>query len=778
MVVRCFKNIVRVPVAEIYTSFKLIVDPPKATIFSALWEVFYCILMPLDFIIRKLPASASAIAPVLILTVSIFGAFVLGSSWHWDRGHYHEYLGWAWIEERLGEGLLPAGNQGLLNPVAFAPRLFFAHLTGSQLWASLAIAAWQSLALLGIWLIALDRIAAPPLRWAALALAFLTPVFLAQLGDSSIDVTAGLPVLFGVWACLRGGDPQYLRATRCAYLLVGGFAMGVALGLKLSHAFPAVLAPLLFLGVLPRRSWAEQTQAWVIAPLSYGLGAIAGIGLSYGAWGWALYQRFGNPVFPFLSGLFHTDAAPANPAPQSAVDAAQPALSALSRFLGLSWWDALLPRLQAGGARFIPQSWSEFLSLPWNMADPRLPANMAYVEWHAPEPRLLIWVSLLCLVPLMWAARFWIRRTDHWTRQDATPWSAANLRLWLFMTSWLLVWIVTSTNGRYGVILLMLISVPIVQTLQALLPSGWPLAVGLLCVLALQGFYAIGIQQRLDQRNGGDWAHSAVEVSLPPALREQPTLHIVPSSFSWSFLLPHLHPRSTFLHLPSLCRGAGCPAEFGQKRADQLLQSYAGAVRVLAVADVSIDGHPDLSADNRAIIDQFVSDLDLRLGSGTCDAFKVFPMFGETWMTSYTDAGRVQAPSEHLVSCPLESVPGFGAQVAEARDRHAPVFQKLSSLCPRELGFPSGPTLWSGKDHWVQYFNTRDIRIQIEGQAVSATRMKRDTRKLGTIDEVLSEWNAGRCSELVWTDADRQRVPLEGVFQLLKRPITPSETRP
>ncbi|MFN7643261.1 MAG: hypothetical protein ACK5PW_09300 [Burkholderiales bacterium] len=690
-----------------------------------------------------LTAAVPLLAAVL---ASVAWCLHAGPSWSWDRGHYHEYAGHAWLSDLAGQGLLPGGGQGLLNPLGYVPQAMLAAAGWSPAWVAAATAAFQAAAVWMVWLIARDRSPRTDLHLPAALLAFLTPLYLSQLGSSYIDVSSGVGVLLGVWACRRGADP---RRGALAFVALGGLAMGAATGLKLSNAVPAALAAILFAGAMHGRGLRAAATGLLLSPLVYGVSAIAGMAFTYGGWGAMLFRRHGNPFFPAFEHLFNPVAIAA-PVPAAAAAAADAAAG------GGGWAQVLVERLaglvRLSGGRFVPQSFEEALSLPWRIADPSLPANQAYVEWHAPDPRLAVLLVLLACVGAGLLLR--VARTP---ASGPAPGAAARMdpRLTGFVLAWLAAWTFTSSNGRYGIVLLMLASVPIVQAVHVLRVPDRARHAALLALLALQAVFALALQERGDQTSGSGWRDAALQADVPAALRDRPTLHVVPTNFSWSYLLPRLHPRSTLLNLSAMCRGDRCHPEVGIARARALLDSWQGSVRVLLAATVLDGGAGGIDAGTRAAFDMQLAELDLRIAPGRCESIAVRPMFGDTWMVETVASGFEHTPSRFGVSCPLEPAPGAAAVARVERDRHAAVFAALATACPRELGGAAGPIEWIDAGRWRQLYPMRDIRIDIRGEQVSATRLQRSRRVLGTVGDLRAGWSPLRCAELVWPGDDR-----------------------
>jgi len=115
------------------------------------------------------------------------------------------------------------------------------------------------------------------------------------------DLTATL-VLSGIAAAIMM-LPQLARSRlrRAAVLaFVAAVPVGAAAGLKLTGAIHAGAFALAFLAI--GRDWRERA-ALVVAAAA---GAGAGLMVAGGPWFFILWQRTGNPTFPYLNQIFHS----------------------------------------------------------------------------------------------------------------------------------------------------------------------------------------------------------------------------------------------------------------------------------------------------------------------------------------------------------------------------------------------------------------------------------------------------------------------------------------
>ena len=122
----------------------------------------------------------------------------------------------------------------------------------------------------------------------------------SQVGTTTNELTTTVVVLFAVLLFVRGfaANGEYV-ASYWRPILVGAL-LGLATGLKLTAA---VYAPAMGVVVLlaPR-----SVRLGLRDAILFGAASAAVLLLSYGPWGWHLYQQTGNPFFPMFNGFFHS----------------------------------------------------------------------------------------------------------------------------------------------------------------------------------------------------------------------------------------------------------------------------------------------------------------------------------------------------------------------------------------------------------------------------------------------------------------------------------------
>ena len=223
-------------------------------------------------------------------------AWFAGEDINWDWRNYHEYNAFALINGRYDQDVAPAGIQTFLNPLAYLPAYLLRHHVGAPLWGmmlgaihglNLALIYWFSR-------LVLSGAASGLTLAAAVVIAAFGPMTLSEVGTSFADILTALPVIAGLGLIVSANAKHRTRH------LIAGILIGGAVGLKLTNM-------VFFLGAAASLLYAAR-PLMALSCFAIG-GAIGGLGTG-GAWAWALWQEFGNPVFPFYNTIFRSSEAP------------------------------------------------------------------------------------------------------------------------------------------------------------------------------------------------------------------------------------------------------------------------------------------------------------------------------------------------------------------------------------------------------------------------------------------------------------------------------------
>lgn len=251
-------------------------------------------------ILQRAPRLRAGYPWVIVLLLSVglttWHALSAGLDANWDFLNYHYWSVYALFEGRAFYDIAPAQVQSWLNPIVYVPvylaiellppavatvvMAVFAGFNGLLLYL-LAIKVADHHRGLGLWVVVVSIV----------TIGLTGPIFLSQVGTSFADPLCSLLVVGGVLVI-------FMR--RPASLFLAGFALGAAVGLKLTTAPFAVAA---FVALLVGwRQW-QLTPRGLAGFISGGiLGAISTGGL----WAFYLYLETGSPLFPFYNAVFQS----------------------------------------------------------------------------------------------------------------------------------------------------------------------------------------------------------------------------------------------------------------------------------------------------------------------------------------------------------------------------------------------------------------------------------------------------------------------------------------
>jgi hypothetical protein len=224
----------------------------------------------------------------------------------WDALNHHIYLGWMADAPRFERDLFAAGGQSYQYPYLYWPVYKLAALGWPGAWAGVALATLHLITVPPVWMLA--RLCMPDatvfdalMRGMAVAMAFMTGVVLSQFDSTSNDLMATAPLVWALALAFMPLDPRrpgWLAPVRSVAL--SGLLAGTSVAFKLSNG-PLVLAVMPLVWLLAARG------APAARILHVALGAamtVLGWSVAYAAWGLALWNEFGNPIYPFYDAFF------------------------------------------------------------------------------------------------------------------------------------------------------------------------------------------------------------------------------------------------------------------------------------------------------------------------------------------------------------------------------------------------------------------------------------------------------------------------------------------
>ncbi len=424
-----------------------------------------------------------------------------------------------------------------------------------------------------------------------------------------------------------------------------GILFGIAAALKYSNAFFALAALVL---IRSRRGLALYT-----------LGGAAAVGLLAAPWMLVLYREFGNPFFPHLNSLFRSPDFPA---------------------------------VSLGAERFAPRALADALEFPFRMANPE---HMIYAEISAPDFRfaaLLVGVLVLLLVSAV--------------RRRAPLFAGNDARFLAFFLLATVVWIATSGNARYGLLLLLLVGPCLARVLDATAGArAARIALGVLLVVQVAACVMISPPRWfLAERWSSEWFPFVV----PERAKAEPALYLTMEAQTMMAVAPSLHPGSSFVNL----RGQHSLAP-GWKRIDALIARHAGKVRTLGRGlRLQADGLP--RPEVVEIYDSTMLRFGFRLDTRDCfsigwegdDDSGLLSRLADTAAPYLRSRGRLLG----LASCALVRAERDPADIA-AEERMSKVFDRIERECPRLFRGHTSMTEPLG-DGWSRTYAGLEARLE------------------------------------------------------------------
>jgi hypothetical protein len=231
-----------------------------------------------------------------------------GQDGNWDLLNYHLYNVFWLVEGRRHVDFVANGLHNFLSPLADIPFYYLAMkwLPGFPR----AVTAIQGLyfgALIYLVLKINERVLPKqPFAFATAVIATVIGVTGAatfpEAGTTYNDIQVAVLVLAGILVllplCEESADPRLALRS-----IAAGALCGLAGGVKLTAIlFAPGLACAILLAMPLRRS--------IAVVVLFSIGWWIGFALSYGWWGWLLWEMTGNPLFPFYNGIFRSDWSP------------------------------------------------------------------------------------------------------------------------------------------------------------------------------------------------------------------------------------------------------------------------------------------------------------------------------------------------------------------------------------------------------------------------------------------------------------------------------------
>ena len=610
----------------------------------------------------KLAASAleTLVVFIALALASAVAALYLGRDLNWDFFNYHAYAAWTADAPRIGRDFFPAGYQGYLNPLPFLPFRWMTQAGWHSAFVGMAIAAFQALNFLFLYLIARSMTLARGHHgpWPAMlitALGVVSGAVISQLGSTFIDLTTTPLVMAACWAMVC------LPSERLSVVALAGVLAGGAAALKLTNA-PFALAVVAAASLPTGSTWRPSGRHFIAAAA----GAFFGFSVLYGYWGLSLWNEFRNPFFPVFNQIFRS--------PDFSIE-------------------------PIGFSRFIPQTISALFALPFRITTM---ASWVYTEIMAPDVRPLLALALLVVVAVVKMVTCLSKQPT--SAINSTSAAPSEARLWTFLVMSTAAWIVTSSNGRYAVPLLLLLG-PVLFALASALSR--PRALGICgLILIAQAFHAGSAGE--PRWSAQPWTRQWLSVSVPQRLVDRPHLLLSLGSSSDSYIATASHPQSVFVNPIGLI---SLPSSGpGSDRLVDLLGRYNGRIEVVFRwnADLSTS-----SPTGTKLLDQRDVMLDrfgLRLDRSSCEK-----------ISANTPDQVFSPPGSNLprnevrwsLACSASTLEARSPELAHQREQADEVFSALEAKCPNVFAPRSAITDGIG-NIWLRHYGKYDLFVVLD----------------------------------------------------------------
>ncbi len=449
-------------------------------------------------------------------------AVCAGRDANWDLLNYHYYNAFALLHGR--EDFALGQLQSLFNPLLHLPLYLGMEYLDPRLYAAM-LGATQGLNLILIWSIA-NTVwpASQALRRDGPLLIALTAAcgagFLTQLGTSFGDTLLTLPLL-GALRLILVADESSRRSA--LHVLVAGILGGVACGLKpLAGVYALALAAAL--ASLPGTLGARVRKLSVLAA-----GGVIGLAASAGWWCWHVWQRTGNPLFPYYNDIFHSP---------------------------LYWNERFV------FAFFLPKTWLEALFYPWLwLVNPARVSEMHFVNLAIP--------ALMTLLAAVAIARFLLG-----LRPQGQPTNNTTTRaLFVFWLTGYVLWLTQSAVYRFAVLLEMLAPLLVVALL-----ARW-VQPDLLRTRILLVLIPLILLNR--PANFGRYAYANESMQLTPVQLPPGTMITVAGWAPLSYMVPAFPEGTPFVRIQSNMHGFAERPNGLDAEAHRRVKAHRGPVQLL-----------------------------------------------------------------------------------------------------------------------------------------------------------------------------------------------------
>lgn len=651
------------------------------------------------------------------VAVAIAGwAFFVGWSWFlgkditFDSLNYHFYLADSVDASRIHKDFFAASLQGYQSPYAYWPLAWMAHGRWPTWLALMLISTLQAVCVPALWMSARvvfrgDTLRDAGLRLVALVLSIGSPILLAQVGGTFIDLGTGALLLYAVALLLW---QQSGRLPPRSSIIAAGGLVGLAVALKLTNAPIAICLPVILL-------FSRSPTSYKLARVTeFAVAATIVFCLAMAHWSWHLWTEFSNPLFPFANEWFRS---------------------------------ADFPTYSMKQLRFVPRDWVEAVARPLVMVEPY---SNIYHEIASPDARF-VWI-IFGGAGILFATAVSALKRGH--RPTFNIERNGTLSLCGFIVVSWLVWLSWSGNGRYFVSVLALSGIFVTAIFANPIQPRWVTRFGLLSLLLVQG---TALSTAATFRWAGDSKSNLgdpfIDVSLPRELKDQSLTFLTIGKQSMSFFELEAHPDSAWINIAGMhaIDAGGVDSAKAIAKLRDAQGSIEVVIRNLAVASED-SSHASLPHRRRLFVGGLLAPFGVQLDDAKC----IVGAMPHRERSAEATNARSESIVARLLFCPAHFSEELRTRSLQAREmdprkeRIDKAFDELESQCPNIFG-PRGavPTLMGGSEFARSYLMTDATLMADENDTIffSAFGIS-SVRILGSPEDVLAGRSKSLCARL------------------------------
>ncbi len=240
---------------------------------------------------------------ILLAIGGLLSLYLGPATGEFDTRNYHIYAPYAFLTDRLGYDVLPAGIRSYFNPILDIPYYlmfkYFNHLP--KLVSFIQGFYFGGIVFCGYKLATLFKIGSKKLKiWFIIIstlVNLITPIAVIECGGLYNDLQVGILICLSLYLYLK-----VILDKDCTHknlrTIIAGASLGAAFGLKLTCA---VMVFGVFCAVLSLIEYIENPKKMFFTSV---LSALGGFFVINGYWYYKVWEVFKNPIFPYANNIF------------------------------------------------------------------------------------------------------------------------------------------------------------------------------------------------------------------------------------------------------------------------------------------------------------------------------------------------------------------------------------------------------------------------------------------------------------------------------------------